>query len=146
MLACELGGRMYKMGTRNTFSSCPFLCFAQNGQNNVTDGPATSRPDPLAVLAPKGRTEMPRKIFQWRIPTRSSKNTIPASTLATLAYPCTYRTSKSPTSGNVTRPVASSATPLAPGWARAPALAPNPVLLSAGPGSTNAQGKKFTGI
>ena len=76
---CELGGRMYRKGTRNTFSSCPFLCFTQNGQNNVTDGPAATRPDPPPVLAPKGRTEMPRNIFQWRISARSSKKTIPAS-------------------------------------------------------------------
>ena len=94
---CELGGRMYRTGTRNTFSSCPFLCFTQNGQTNVTASPPTSLP--AAVLAPKGRTERPRQIFRWRIPPRSSKKTIPASTLATLPYPCTYRTSKSPTSG-----------------------------------------------
>ena len=62
----ELGGRMYRKGTRNTLSSCPFLGFTQNGQINVTASPAGSRPP--AVLAPKGRTEIPRKIFQWSIP------------------------------------------------------------------------------
>ena len=41
---CELGGRMYRKGTRNTFSSCPFLCFTQNGQNNVTECRLPSRP------------------------------------------------------------------------------------------------------
>ena len=30
----------------HTFFSCPFLCFTRNGQNNVTTGPAASRPDP----------------------------------------------------------------------------------------------------
>ena len=67
----ELGGRMYRKGTRNTFSSCPFLCFTQNGRINVTASHAASRP--AAVLAPKGRSgdspedlavEDPRPILQ----------------------------------------------------------------------------------
>ena len=74
----ELGGRMYKKGTGNTLSSCPFLCFAQNVQINVMASPAASRRP--AVLAPKGRNEIPRKIFQWSDPDRSSRKTIPAST------------------------------------------------------------------
>ena len=55
---CKLGGRMHRKGTRNTFSSCPFMRFTQNGQNNVNDGQPTSRPHPPPVLAPKGRTKM----------------------------------------------------------------------------------------
>ena len=131
-------------GTRKTFSSCPFLCLTRNGQINITASPPASRP--VAVLAPKGRTEIPRKIFLWRIPDRSSKNTIPASTLATLPYPCTYRTSKSSTSENVTKSAPSPAAPRSPSWAPAAAPAPNPALLSAGPGSTDAKGKKFTTV
>ena len=45
----ELGGRMYLKGTRNTLSSCPFLCFTQNGQINVTASPAASRPAAASI-------------------------------------------------------------------------------------------------
>ena len=81
----KLGGRMYRKGTRNTFSSSRFLCFTQNGQINVTASPTASRPP--AVLAPKGRTENPRKIFQCRIPDRSSKKNHSCLHIGNLAIP-----------------------------------------------------------
>ena len=81
----ELGGRMYGKGTRNTFSSCPFLCFTQKGQTNVTASPPASHP--VVVLAPKGRTEIPRKIFRWRIPDRSSEKNYSCRHVGNLAIP-----------------------------------------------------------
>ena len=80
-----LGGRMYRKGTRNTFSSCPFLCFAQNGQINVTASPAASRPP--AVLAPKGRTKIPREIFKWSNPNGSSRKNHSCLHIGNLAIP-----------------------------------------------------------
>ena len=50
---CELGGRMYGKGTRNTSFPCPFLSFTENRQNNVTDAPVTSRSDPPPSWHPR---------------------------------------------------------------------------------------------
>ena len=141
---CEVGGGMYRKRTSNTFSSCPFLCFTQNGQNNVTEGPATSRADPPPVLASKGRTEMPRKIFQWRIPARSSETPFPP--LGNLAIPMHVPDVEITNFQKRHHIGGFTASANASGLGFSTSSGSKPSTAVGRPGIHNPKGKKFTGI